>query len=319
MLKTIAKVLRVNLRQNDLIGRWGGEEILLICPDLDYEGARLLSERLESVVEQAEFQDVGRATISTGVATYQPGDAPNALILRADQAMYARKNLKRELTPDQNDAIPYSEAVPTAAIVIQPASPETDAVASELIYQSFPETADYLFGIGSRSKAKSALQKLFSKKGNRFSHEFTDLLHVQGEVFGLLLSYPGSQIEKLDAALFWQILSLFSLTDFIRFFQRAFQLRQIKDATADEFFINNIAVLPEYRGRGYGKALLDFAEQKARRQGLDKISLTVADDNHRAIHLYERVGYELVHSTIAKLTPPADGTMKFQKMAKRLN
>jgi diguanylate cyclase (GGDEF)-like protein len=319
VLQTIAELLRSNLRQSDLLGRWGGDEFLLICPGLDQEGALMLSERLERAVEEAEFRDIGHATISTGPATYTPGDTPLTLLQRADKAMYARKTINKQSRPVRGDASPFTEASPRATSSIQPASPEMHAVAAELIYQTFPETADYILGLGRADKAKTLLGKLFPQKGNRFSYEFTDLLCVDGKPYGLLLSYPGSQIDTLEGTMFWQMLRASSTIDFLRFLSRAFPLRKIKEAEADEFFINNIAVLPDYRSLGYGTTLLNFAEDRARRNGLKIVSLSVEHDNHRAIHFYERAGYEVIQTTVSMLKQPKDGKLVIQKMAKILS
>ena len=55
--------------------------------------------------------------------------------------------------------------------------------------------------------------------------------------------------------------------------------------------IHDLAVVPEYRGRGVGRALLEAAETHARRRGCCKLTLEVQDDNGRARVLYERFGF----------------------------
>ena len=56
--------------------------------------------------------------------------------------------------------------------------------------------------------------------------------------------------------------------------------------------IHDLAVLPSYRGRGVGHALLQAAEEHARREGCCKLTLEVRDDNVRARALYQSVGFE---------------------------
>jgi ribosomal protein S18 acetylase RimI-like enzyme len=63
-----------------------------------------------------------------------------------------------------------------------------------------------------------------------------------------------------------------------------FQARQLLN-------IHDLAVLPEWRGRGVGRALLSAAEAQARRRGCCKLTLEVQDDNRRARVLYERFGF----------------------------
>ena len=61
----------------------------------------------------------------------------------------------------------------------------------------------------------------------------------------------------------------------------------------DECYIANIAVFPEYRRRGIGDSLLNFAEKKAAQSGCSFISLEVRVSNSGAIALYEKHGYEI--------------------------
>jgi ribosomal protein S18 acetylase RimI-like enzyme len=55
--------------------------------------------------------------------------------------------------------------------------------------------------------------------------------------------------------------------------------------------IHDLAVVPEWRGRGVGRALLEAAEERAVRRGCCKLTLEVRDDNHGARALYERCGF----------------------------
>lgn len=55
--------------------------------------------------------------------------------------------------------------------------------------------------------------------------------------------------------------------------------------------IHDLAVVPEWRGRGVGGALLAAAEERARRDGCCKLTLEVRDDNQGARRLYERCGF----------------------------
>src|SRR5512134_1410470 len=56
--------------------------------------------------------------------------------------------------------------------------------------------------------------------------------------------------------------------------------------------IHDLAVLPQYRGKGVGRALLAGVEEQARRSGCCKLTLEVQDQNTRARTLYQRFGFE---------------------------
>jgi len=70
----------------------------------------------------------------------------------------------------------------------------------------------------------------------------------------------------------------------------------MKRAAPDEYYISNIAVLPEQQGHGLGNQMLQLTEKKAREQGYKKISLTVDIENERALSLYCRTGFEVVQT-----------------------
>jgi ribosomal-protein-alanine N-acetyltransferase len=61
----------------------------------------------------------------------------------------------------------------------------------------------------------------------------------------------------------------------------------------DEIHINNVAVLPEYRGRGMGSAVLRHVLQEARRLGASRATLEVRGSNTGARRLYERLGFHV--------------------------
>jgi two-component system cell cycle response regulator len=90
-----AQALQAGLREVDVLGRWGGEEFLVVLPGSDEAGAREVGERLRKVVEQMGLvnQVTGNTlTTSVGVATLGEGvDSPAELVRRADQALYAAK------------------------------------------------------------------------------------------------------------------------------------------------------------------------------------------------------------------------------------
>lgn len=80
------------------VGRYGGEEFLLVLPNTDLAGARVCAERIRRGVERQPIltskQDVA-LTVSAGVAEYVPGETAQALVDRADQALYAAKQAGR--------------------------------------------------------------------------------------------------------------------------------------------------------------------------------------------------------------------------------
>lgn len=93
VLREFVDVLRHNCRQTDILGRWGGEEFLIIAPHADKATLLTLAEKLRTAIEATTFRDVERVTTSIGASIYRRGDSPDTLIKRADDALY---NAKRE-------------------------------------------------------------------------------------------------------------------------------------------------------------------------------------------------------------------------------
>jgi diguanylate cyclase (GGDEF)-like protein len=102
VLKAVAQVLRDNSREADSPARYGGEEMALILPHTDLEGAFAIAERVRSAIEALEVpridgQGALRATASVGVAASNEGDK-NALIADADAALYEAKHQGKNRT-----------------------------------------------------------------------------------------------------------------------------------------------------------------------------------------------------------------------------
>lgn len=91
VLKQFAKILKENIRNTDFIGRWGGEEFLLVCPETSEENATKFALNLRKNIENAYFEKVGQITMSVGVAQIKDEIDLNTLINNADNAMYFAK------------------------------------------------------------------------------------------------------------------------------------------------------------------------------------------------------------------------------------
>jgi diguanylate cyclase (GGDEF)-like protein len=91
VLKQTAGLLGSNARETDLVGRWGGEEFLVVCPETSLSVVAALAERYRIEFERFPFIQAGRVTCSFGVTACQPGDTLQSLIQRADAALYRAK------------------------------------------------------------------------------------------------------------------------------------------------------------------------------------------------------------------------------------
>jgi diguanylate cyclase (GGDEF)-like protein/PAS domain S-box-containing protein len=95
VLIQIAQILKSNIRITDTLGRWGGEEFMIICAQSNLNEAVQLAEKLRRSIESYTFQDIGLKTASFGVAAIQIDDDELSLIQRVDIALYKAKDLGR--------------------------------------------------------------------------------------------------------------------------------------------------------------------------------------------------------------------------------
>jgi len=95
VLKEVASVLKNNIRQTDFIGRWGGEEFIIICTATSLEGASELSNKLREKVEAYSYSVKSKQTASFGVAAFIAGEDSKSFFIRADKALYNAKKLGR--------------------------------------------------------------------------------------------------------------------------------------------------------------------------------------------------------------------------------
>jgi diguanylate cyclase (GGDEF)-like protein len=94
ILREFADLARDSIRDSDLLGRYGGDEFMLILPDTDLKGAVMHAERLRVYAHFLDFQQClaqKHISLSIGVAQYQGGESIRDLIARADAALYRAK------------------------------------------------------------------------------------------------------------------------------------------------------------------------------------------------------------------------------------
>jgi diguanylate cyclase (GGDEF)-like protein len=124
LLRTLARLVRDIVRQDDMFGRFGGEEFLLVMPGKDAEAAMAAADHIRGTIAEFAFsfadrQPLGCLSISGGVATVPDDATDSATLLRAaDAALYRAKNAGRNRVfraqasflpdnePDSPDATP---------------------------------------------------------------------------------------------------------------------------------------------------------------------------------------------------------------------
>ena len=116
VLRGVAQTVRANLRATDIVGRYGGEEFMVLLTETGVEDATVLAEKIRSLVQRARFTVEGgtelTVTVSIGIAGGQGRQLRvDELVRDADAAMYSAKGLGRNQTyvfaePDDDARVP---------------------------------------------------------------------------------------------------------------------------------------------------------------------------------------------------------------------
>lgn len=109
VLRLVALAVKQNIKTQDVACRYGGEEFSIILPQSELEEAAEIGERIRSAVMSKELvkrstgENLGRVTISVGIATFDTLDTGHSIVSRADEALYAAKNAGRNLVKTEID------------------------------------------------------------------------------------------------------------------------------------------------------------------------------------------------------------------------
>lgn len=90
-------------------------------------------------------------------------------------------------------------------------------------------------------------------------------------------------------------------------------------AEPDEAYVTDLAVARDYQGQGIGQLLLEYAERWAREHDRARLTLWVAENNQRAVHIYQKAGFSVVDTRSNLITRLFFGVRRWLFMEKRLD
>jgi len=96
VLKSLVDMIKQRIRKTDCLARWGGEEFIILLPNIPVDKAAGLAEELRERLSRMDIPGVGHVTASFGVAGYCPSDTADTLIMRADNMLYEAKAAGRD-------------------------------------------------------------------------------------------------------------------------------------------------------------------------------------------------------------------------------
>ncbi len=165
-------------------------------------------------------------------------------------------------------------------------------IASQLIYSSGPVSFDHVFSERHGPHVITFLQNQYALKGSMFSHEHHYLYELDGNVVGCLAYYDKTSHHQTffhNAKCIWKNYGWRSIAKGL-----IFEMRLVKAPKKNCLYLSHIAVLAEQQGKGIAKKLIAFAEKKAIENGLNKLSLDVAEQNSGAFTLYQKLGFKII-------------------------
>lgn len=102
LLKIISRILKESCREMDFVGRYGGEEFIIIFPETEHSNAVAVTERIRNLIESTKFpggeaQPKGKVTISLGLVTFHKVLEEGEMIKKADELLYQAKASGRNI------------------------------------------------------------------------------------------------------------------------------------------------------------------------------------------------------------------------------
>ncbi len=98
VLAQVSETLRAQLRQSDMLARYGGDEFIIALPETTFEQAVVVAEKLRSLAIEGPWSagGVGSVTLSVGVSRLEPHESPEQVIQHADEDLYASRHAARQ-------------------------------------------------------------------------------------------------------------------------------------------------------------------------------------------------------------------------------
>ncbi|MEH3114883.1 GNAT family N-acetyltransferase [Pedobacter terrae] len=166
--------------------------------------------------------------------------------------------------------------------MIRPAKPEDAAQVVPLLLQAMGELAPNLVHTKDLETIDHIFEHFFQQQGNQYSYENTLVFENAGKVLGSLTAYDGAKLIELRKPL----LAYLNLPD-------TGDNHLDAETQSGEFYLDSISVDASTQGKGLGKQLITAGIDWGWRLGHQNIGLLVEQNNHRALKLYQQMGFEI--------------------------
>ncbi len=163
---------------------------------------------------------------------------------------------------------------------IRQATPDDASKIAPLIYEAIGDIANRLTGEQTPSAIVGTLETMIQSENNRHTYRHT-FVAEDDDLLGIIVLYDGKQGRQLDRLWVEEL------------HRKGHSISIDPEAHLAEYYIDTVCVTPQARGKGIGTALLQFAEQQARKLGYKQLSLNVEQQKQQARKLYLSLGFQV--------------------------
>ena len=196
---------------------------------------------------------------------------------------YEKVGFKQSSEPFILDGIPHIKMRLNCVKVVSSTLNHVELLAKVVCMALGEELAEKLRG----GLGMDLIESVVSLPNSVYSYENALVALVNDKPVGAIISYDGARMEELRKPAFKLIKDSSGVEP------------QLEPETkAGEYYLDSLAVLPEYRGMGVGRALIKAATERAFQMGFDKVGLLVDSSNPKAEQLYLELGFKRVNPTI---------------------
>lgn len=151
-------------------------------------------------------------------------------------------------------------------------NPDIDVIA-DLIYCTEVHP-DYVWGGESKQESLDNLKALIKTKGSRYSTEYITVAELNDKILGAVILIPYDELDRLSMKTdFKQIPKMEGLSEKFYYLITRIKYMIFRECRKGNLYISNIATNEKARGMGIGKKLMKYAEQVAKKEEYDGISL----------------------------------------------
>ncbi|MGL4108538.1 GNAT family N-acetyltransferase [Clostridium sp. LP20] len=177
----------------------------------------------------------------------------------------------------------------------------------KLIY-STENNPELEWGAGSKEELMTRLVSMIERENNRFSYQNIWVMDVDKIFAGITLALEGDKLKKSTFKADKVLITMQNgLRNKVKFLFLTIRYVLDSECKKNEFYISNIAIKNEFRGKGLAKIFLDGIYKEAKLRGFTKISLRA--NNPKLVKYYESLGYNLEKNSSDKMIKVLDAKL----------